>query len=51
MEVDCIVFAASEHGNANFRACNLRLGSSNEHVVANIVLCGVVSCKNVSDYL
>ena len=29
-----VVSAASEHGSANLRACNLRLGSSNEHVVA-----------------
>ena len=30
-----VVSATSEHGSANFRACNLGLGlSSNEHVVA-----------------
>ena len=43
-----VVSAVSEHGSANFRECNLRLGSSNEHCGT---LCGVVSCKNVSNYL
>ena len=29
-----VVSATSEHGSADFRACNRRLGSSNEHVFA-----------------
>lgn len=33
MEFDCS-FSVSEHGSTNFLAGNLRLGSSNEHVVA-----------------
>ena len=49
-EVDCsTVSAVSEHGSANFCACNLPLGSSNEHVVTQhcVKLCLV----NVSDHL